>query len=102
MSSQQLESGWSAANVVPQALLHARRSTLAVSLARQAADLLAHVRRVIERSSHPELVERVDQRIPAGTAAGWHLLPALSAAMAMAVAARADDSAADAERAMRR
>ncbi|MGP4028377.1 hypothetical protein [Actinomadura sp. 3N407] len=105
-----------AANVVPQALLDpdtrlvaarrlfdSRRSTMAMSLARQAADLLAHVRRVIERSGLPELAEQVDRRTPDPTAAGWQLLPAASAAMALAarLAARGDEGATAAERSMR-
>lgn len=116
MNPQQLESVWSAANVVPRSLLDpdtrlaaarrlfdARRSTTAASLARQAADLVAHVRQVIAKSGHPRLTEQIDRRTP-GKAAGWQLLPAASAALALTarLAAHGDEEAAGAERSMRK
>ncbi|MEU8799779.1 hypothetical protein [Spirillospora sp. NPDC048819] len=117
MSPQQLESAWSAAGVVPQALLDpdtrlaaarrlfdSRRSTMAMSLARQAADLLAHVRQVVETSRFPGLGEQIGRRTPDRTAASWQLLPAASAALALAarLAARGDEGAISAERSLRK
>ncbi|XRQ13850.1 hypothetical protein ACN3XK_24080, partial [Actinomadura welshii] len=117
MNPQQLESVWSAANVVPRTLLDpdarlaaarrlfdTRRSATAASLARQAADLVTHVRQVIAKSSHPRLTEQIDRRAPGKAAAGWQLLPAASAAMALTarLAARGDEEAAGAERSTRK
>ncbi|XRQ13856.1 hypothetical protein ACN3XK_24110, partial [Actinomadura welshii] len=54
---------------------------MAASLAWQTADLLAHVRQVIERSGRPGLTEQIDRRVP-DRAAGWQLLSLASTEIA--------------------
>lgn len=103
MESHQLEGVWSAARVVPQALLDidsraaaARQMFDARHILRDnAPDARAHLRLAREltaKSAFPALAEQIAARIPATEYGRWQLWPALSSAYAVTarLAARGD------------
>ncbi|GAA4081313.1 hypothetical protein [Actinomadura miaoliensis] len=116
MTSEQLESVWRSADIVPRALLDAdtrltaarrlfdaRTTPVARSLSRYAHDVLARTRRAVEASGRPELLAQLRARTSGEAGAGWQSLPAVSVALALTarLAARGEPDATTCETALR-